>query len=102
MNHYIIEELGEFIRKDNAFILSLIKKSGYGLFYATKEQRADRELAFKAISLNTWAFDDINESLRKDKKFVLEVIKLTKDKKSYDLVSSIDKNLTKNRAFIIE
>ena len=104
MNFYTMNDakLSELIKQDNKFVLSMIKKSGYGLFLATKEQKADRELVLRAISLNTGAFGYADKSLRRDKKFVLKIAQLTKNDKNGFWQSGIDTNLIKDRDFVIE
>jgi len=87
------------LKKDNDFILSIIKKTGKGLEYATKEQRSDKSLIIEALKLNTWAFSEADNSLKRDRAFILDEVA----KVDYtNFIFSIDKSLLKDKSFVYE
>ena len=110
--------------QDDPEFLEIALKAGYGLKYATKEQKINKALVMKVIAINSHALEYADELLRDDKELVSFAIKsgsygyeldyasgrLKKDKelvlqaikKNGGAFRYVDKSLEDDRAFILE
>jgi len=94
-NSYIIDILDKSLLEDNDFILSVIKKTGKGLAYATKEQQNDKNLVLHAMSLNDSALEYVSKRLKNDKSFIIQMLKQNGDRLEY-----VSENLKDDREVV--
>lgn len=70
----VTSEMDETLQRDSSFIFAVINTYGYGLEYATKEQRANRALVLKSISEQSFAWEYADEVLKHDRAFILTAL----------------------------
>lgn len=90
-----LDTLNKKLLNDNSFILSVIKKIGTGLAYATKKQRADKKLVLLGLRADAKSFNIIDNRLKKDEEFIREILNINGLVLEY-----LDKKYRANKEFV--
>ena len=90
--------LPEEYRNNKMIVMSVVKKNGLALEYASKGLRGDKEVVLNAVKQSRlYEFGGASKELRKDRKFVLEVLK-----EGVNALKYVSEELKNNRNFVLE
>ena len=66
-------DAAEELRGNKEFVMEVLQMKAYALLYVAEELKADKELAFLAVSIDEATFEFISSDLRTNHDFVKEV-----------------------------